>query len=93
MGVVLCYPRGRQFESERELHEKKSGLQKELVLFKEQFDALLEKANQHYRVIQQLSETQGSPGCMDTASPSHGDQQVVGHIQPGECGSTFFLQN
>ncbi|XP_030232437.1 centromere protein F isoform X1 [Gadus morhua] len=77
--------RGRQFESERELHEKKSGLQKELVLFKEQFDALLEKANQHYRVIQQLSETQGSPGCMDTASPSHGDQQVVGHIQPASC--------
>ena len=93
MGVVLCYPRGRQFEPERELHEKTSGLQKELVLFKEQYAALLEKVDQQHRVIQQLSETQGSPGCMDTASPSHGDQQVVGHIQPGECGSKFILQN
>uniref|UniRef100_A0A8C4ZIH5 Centromere protein F n=1 Tax=Gadus morhua TaxID=8049 RepID=A0A8C4ZIH5_GADMO len=77
--------RGRQFEPERELHEKTSGLQKELVLFKEQYAALLEKVDQQHRVIQQLSETQGSPGCMDTASPSHGDQQVVGHIQPASC--------
>ncbi|CAL8403773.1 unnamed protein product [Boreogadus saida] len=76
--------RARQL-SERQLHEKTSGLQKELVLFKEQYAALLEKVDQQHRVIQQLSETQGSPDCMDTASPSDGDQQVVGHIQPASC--------
>ena len=85
-GRVPCYPRCRQFESaQAALHEKISGLQKELALFKEQYAALLEKVDQQHGVIQQLSQTQAPSGSTNTdASPPDGDQQVDGHTQPGE---------
>ena len=85
-GCALCYPRCRQFESaQAELHEKISGLQKELLLFKAQYAALLEKVDQQHRALLQLSETPARSGAMDTASPSGGDQRVDGDTQPGEC--------
>lgn len=52
--------RSLQSEAEQaELHQKLSSLQKELTVFKQQYDSLLEQVGQQHGLIQQLSQSGG----------------------------------
>lgn len=58
--ITVCfilYHRSERFTAEQaELHQKLAGLQKELTVFKQQYESLLEQVGQQHSLIQQLSE-------------------------------------
>lgn len=55
----MLHHRSHQFEAEQaEVHQQLAGLQKELAVFKQQYDSLLEQVGQQHSLIQQLSGSQ-----------------------------------
>lgn len=78
----MFYCRSHHFEAEQaELHQKLAGLQKELTVFKQQYDSLLEQLGQQHNLIQQLSESQGTQKPGEKISPMESEETVV----RGEC--------
>lgn len=60
-GFMLCHRSERFAGEQAELHQKLAVLQKELTVFKQQYESLLEQVGQQHSLIQQLSASQ-TPG-------------------------------
>lgn len=80
--TLMLDHRSQRFEAEQaELHQKLAGLQKELTVFKQQYDSLLEQAGQQHSLIQQLSESQGTQNPGEKISHMETEEEDIG----GEC--------
>lgn len=82
--VTFLYHRSQQFEAEQaELQQKLAGLQKELTVFKQQYDSLLEQVGQQQRLIQQLSDSQGTQSSGENLSYMESEEtEICGECQP-----------
>ncbi len=77
--TFMLYHRSQQFEAEQaELHQKLASLQKELTVFKLQYESLLEEVGQQHSLIQQLSESQGTQNPGDQISYMESEETEIG---------------
>lgn len=84
--------RRHQFEAEQsKLHQQLAELQKELTMFKQQYESLLEQVGQQHSLIQQLSESQETQKAEEKVCHMESEDKEGG----GECKPEpdFFMKH
>lgn len=77
--TFMLYLRSQQFEAEQaELHQKLASLQKELTVFKQQYESLLEQVGQQHSLIQQLSESRATQNSGEKISYMESEETEIG---------------